>query len=93
MTKHLINNLRHKGLGEKKIKEALDNLTFSQLIKLTSSFIYPIKNSFREAINKIDKIRKIRNKLVHEGKMLTQNDINCVRESLEPIKLISKLKS
>ncbi len=93
MTKHLKNNLRKKGIGKGKIKEAIDNLTFSQLIKLTSNFVYPIRGNIKEALNKIDKIRKIRNKIVHEGKQLTKDDILSIRDSLEPIKIISRLKS
>jgi len=90
MTTHLKKHLRNKGLGKNKIKEAIDNITFSQLIKLTSNFIYGHKNNIRESLIKIDKIRKIRNKLVHEGKKISTNDISTIKSSFDSIELLSK---
>lgn len=92
MTKHLRFNLQKKGLGKKRIKEAIDNLTFSQLIKLTSYFVYSSKDGIREALNKIDKMRKIRNSIVHEGMQLTKAEVSIIQSCFESIELISKHK-
>ncbi len=91
MNKHLKIKLKNKGLGKSKIKEATDNLTFSQLIKLTSQFVYTKNDYLIEFLGKIDKIRKIRNKLVHEGRHINEKDVMNIADVLKDIDIILKL--
>lgn len=89
MLRYLKISLKKKGLGKSKIKEAVDNVLFSQLIKLTGNLVYNINNTpIKTALGKIDKMRKIRNAVIHEGKTISSSEINIIQSGIDSVKFI-----
>ena len=93
LTDKLKNKLKKVGLGKKAIKDAIDNITLSQLIKLISNYIYPSTNKVVfHLLSDIDKLRKIRNEIVHDGVQLSIKNIDTIKNSIESLEKLLSVK-
>jgi hypothetical protein len=88
------NNLRKLGLSNSKEKDALSDLTFSQMLNLISYFIVDMKNDTnKEIIGKINSMRKIRNNLIHKGKWVDDTSKQIVEEGMKSVVIIKEIIS
>ena len=87
--------LKEKGISNTKIKQLSDELNFNNVLNLLLPF--SLKNSeldkLQESINAIDKLRKIRNDVVHGEITEDEIDENLVEKGIEGgLKLIKFLR-
>ena len=82
----LKSNVQKRGLSNNKIKDALNDLHFSQLVNLISYYLLDMKSlSNKKMMGSINSMRKLRNRIVHDGTWVTNDDRNIIKNGLDSI--------
>jgi hypothetical protein len=89
LTEHICDKLFIQGLTNSKEKDVLRDLSFSQMLNLLSYFVLDMKDtSIKKNIGQINSIRKLRNEIIHNGKWLSIDSRQNVKDGIEALKEI-----
>ncbi|MBT4287475.1 MAG: hypothetical protein HOD92_09050 [Deltaproteobacteria bacterium] len=92
LQKYIRLKLKNQGLSNSKEKEALNDLTFSQMLNFVSYFIFNMKSEdLKQNIGKLNSLRKLRNELIHKGKWISDDKNNIIKSGITAIKELQNL--
>jgi hypothetical protein len=93
LTEWLGRKLREKGMGKCREKDAFNDLRFSQLLNLLSFFLVDMhKYEAKSTITAINRMRKLRNEIIHENRVPSTADITTVTVGLTAVKGLTDIR-
>lgn len=93
LTEWLHEELRGKGMGRNRDKDAFNDVRFSQLLNLLSYFLMDMRDAdVKATVTAVNKIRKLRNDIIHENKSPGASDIVTVENGLSAVEELIQIR-
>lgn len=91
LTRELRSKLRRQGLSRSKENDALDRLSFSQMLNLLSYFLFDMTDEqIKGHVASINGLRKRRNEIVHQASWLPADSNDDIKKGIEAVQELRK---
>ena len=86
VTKYLTDEKKRKGASKKKLKDFETLITMSYKLNIELPvYLENLTSKERELIGDVDRVRRLRNKIVHEGRVATRDDAEFAVEKVSKL--------